>query len=138
MRLSQILVLAIAATVASAQTSSQRAPGAPAVPYTIVESRGGMRIAVIDSRNRTEKALRVLGDELRHDFASGPIVIVGVFDSPKAAAMYDRMTDSPEVSLGRSADEFYDHHMVANYSSGDRSYHYWPNGARGKQFDVKY
>ena len=97
-----------------------------------------MRIVVIDSKYRNEKSLRALGDKLNQDFRATPVIVI-VFDDRKVAAMYDRMTDSPEVSLGsEKADAHYDLHQVAVYASTDHKYAFFPDGSRGKQFDVSY
>ena len=128
-----VLVLGIGGPAAqsAAQRPANGSPATTSIPYEVVEKRGGMRIAVIEPKYRTEQSLRALGDVLNHDFRSSSVIVI-VFDDRKVAALYDRMTDSPDVSLGSErADRNYDLHQVAVYSSGDHKYAFSPNGDRG-------
>ena len=106
--------------------------------YKVVLSRAAMRIAVISPKDRTPDKLRALCQRLKTDFAAMPIVLIMVFDDPKAAAMYDRMVASGG-SLGEATDTYYDQHTVANYSrnrnTGHNQYTYWPQGGRARPID---
>ena len=110
-------------------------------PYTIVRVRADSRVLVVDKKYRTEVALRHLGDQLRNDFARLPVLFAIVFDDPKAAALFERMSESGG-SINKNVDAFYDLHMIASYSknrsTGVHEYAIWPNGAQGKQIDIRW
>lgn len=126
---------------AAKPTVGKATSASDSVPYRIIETRGGMRIAVISPRYRNEASLRRLGDQLHKDFAAMVPVIVGVYDNVTAAKLYDRYVDGAG-EVDPKTDAFYDSHMVANYSpnfkAGTHAYAIWPNGARGRQIDIVY
>jgi translation initiation factor 1 (eIF-1/SUI1) len=132
-----IVGLACLATSLGAQ-ARPTPKGVPRVSYAVVESRGSIRVVVISPKDKTETRLRELGTELKADFALTPIILVNVFDSDRAAKMFDRVL-AAGGSLSNAEDRYYDAHQVAIYNrnrnTGHEQYSMFPNGASGKQID---
>jgi len=135
------LLTAIVATSAIAQRQQKTSP--PCIPgkYQLVESRGIVRVVVITPSCRNLEAMKTLGDKFRVDFAAERIIIVMVFDSQRAAGMYDRMLES-SGSLGAAEDRFYDKHNVGNYSkntnTSNHQYIITLQGADGPEVVLNY
>jgi hypothetical protein len=112
-----------------------------AVSYQVVLTRAKFRAVVVSPAYRNMQAMRALGDRLRSDFNSEPLVIVAIFDNARAASMADRMLDSGG-SLDPDSDRFYDQHYIGNYSkntgTGHHAFTILVQGLSGPQTDIQY
>jgi hypothetical protein len=72
-------------------------PTSPAdsVPYRVIETRGGVRIAIISPKYKSEPSLRRLGDHQHKDVATMVPIIVVVFDNETAAKLFVRYGGAP-------------------------------------------
>jgi hypothetical protein len=74
---------------------SKRTSPADSVPYRVIETRGGVRIAIISPKHKSEPSLRRLGDHLHKDVATMVPIIVVVFDNETAANLFVRYGGAP-------------------------------------------
>lgn len=86
------------------------------VSYSVVKTRGKVRVVVVPPTYRNLESMRAVGEAIRDDLRFETLAIAVVFDSSKAAGMYDAMLDSPNSSLGSKNDKFYDSHLVGTFN----------------------
>jgi hypothetical protein len=140
--LSMLAALGLATILACGGTGGNGAPPVvprtgPMIGYRMMPAAGLRKVIVIDPSHRNEKDLRVLGGNLREDYASEKFAMVMVFDDAKAAVMVRDVTQ-----LNAADDAYYSKHFVAVYlrndNSGVHTLTISLQGIDGPQIDVDY
>lgn len=107
--------------------------------YRVVEVRAKVRVILVPPACANLKSMTALGKRFHADFADDSIVVAPIFDSAKAARLYDQVVDSPD-SLSASQEHLYDRHFVATYNrnenTGDEGYAITLKGLNGPQVDI--